>query len=324
MDFDVLCVGNALIDAFLGIHNANIRCVSNQKFQELCVPLGEKILVDSCLFDLGGGACNISVGVSRLGHKVAIFSEIGNDDFANRIINGLKEESVNTKHLTKTSGNSSFSMILQFNSERTIFTNQKTREHDFRFEEVSSRYVFLCGIGHEWKHAYGRVTAFVKKTGAKLAFNPGPIQLEEGKESIREVLEATDILFLNREEAQQLLIHEIDNIKELLSHLQKLGPKTVVVTDAEKGSYVLDRGGKVWQIGKFPVEVVEKTGAGNAYASGFLSAILLGLNISEAMRFGAINASSVIEYVGSQPGLLHSEEIKKRLKENPEFRAKEI
>lgn len=106
--------------------------------------------------------------------------------------------------------------------------------------------------------------------------------------------------------------------------LQSMGPKIVSITDGKEGSYAIDHTGKMYCIGMFPSTVVERTGAGDAYASGFLSAIISDHVIPDAMRWGAVNASSVVAQIGAQAGLLKRESLEKKLVGFPEFKAKEI
>jgi len=96
--------------------------------------------------------------------------------------------------------------------------------------------------------------------------------------------------------------------KELLLAVGKLGPKIVVITDGNNGSYVGD--GKLFvRAGVLPVDAYERTGAGDAFGSGALSAIIKGKSFEEALTWGTVNSASVIGYMGAQRGLLRTEEI---------------
>lgn len=325
--YDVVTVGNAVLDAFLGIHDADKRCrVQGEKGTtlELCIPLGEKILLDTYVLDLGGGACNVSVGLARLGFSSSIFAEIGDDEFGKKIVNGLEREHVETANLIRVNRQTSFTVGIHFQGERTLLASQTKGLHDFHFDTVTTTMLYLGGLGEEWEHVYHRALAFMQHAKAKLVFNPGPLQIKEGRDVLKEVLEITNIIFTNKEEAQEIIMHEENNIGELLRKVQHLGPRIVVITNAQHGSSVIDETGRMYTIDAFPCNVVEKTGAGNGYASGFMAATLKGKDVSETMRWGAVNAASVIEHVGAQKGLLSKEKIEKRLAENPGFKAKEI
>ena len=322
--FDVVCIGNAKIDVFLSIHEASENLRLNKDTNELCIKSGEKIQVDKCDFLLGGNAANVAVALSRLKLQSAICAEIGDDELSQKIIHQLTKENVNITHLLQTKGSqASFSMVLNFKGERTIFSEHVDRLHNFSFDNLATRAIYLTSLGHEWKTPYQKVFEFAKQKKILLAFNPGTLQIEEGYNAIANILSITDILFINKEEAarisnSQFLISnekgDKEIINQLLIKLQKLEPKIVVITDGKNGSYAIDEKGEMFMYGAVPCRVVEKTGAGDAYSAGFVAATLHGLSIKEAMAWGALNAASVIEKIGAQAGLLKKEEMQERLK----------
>lgn len=308
----VIAVGDITIDAFLTIHDANVYCRVNKKDCELCIAYGEKIQVDSCEFLLGGIACNVTVGLSRLGISTRLYAEIGDDEFAGKIIRELSYEQIDISHITKTPhASSSFAIGINFQKERTMFISHVKRKHDFHLENVSNSFVYLAGLGEEWKAAYKHVLDHVTKDTGKLVFSPGSAQLHEGYESIAEILKHTEILVLNKEEAIRIS-RPSATVPDLLKILQGYGPSIVAITDGKNGSYSIDKHGVIRSIGVYEATVVEKTGAGDAYTCGFLGAIVLGKSIEDAMRWGTYNAASVIGRVGAQAGLLKREDIEQR------------
>jgi sugar/nucleoside kinase (ribokinase family) len=144
--------------------------------------------------------------------------------------------------------------------------------------------------------------------------------LHDGQSLVVQILEHTDILFVNKEEAEELVLghvklkhnNEIKYIRELLVKLTKMGAKAAVVTNGRYGSHAIDEYGNFYHEGLYPGEVVERTGAGDAYTSGFLAATLYGQSIKESMKWGAVDAASVVEKVGSIEGLLSRNELEKR------------
>jgi len=290
-DFDVVCVGNAKIDTFLTLHEANSHLRLLEETNELCIKFGEKIAVDKAEILLGGNAANVSVGTSRLGLATAIVAEIGKDEFAQKIITTLSKENVNTEKVSQTKDQqSSFSTIINYRGERTIFSEHVKRLHDFNQKTVD----------------------FVKKTGCRLAFNPGTLQIENGKDNLQNVLLVTNLLFVNKEEAEELLRypHGQKSIQDLIVNLQKLGPKIVVITDGKNGSFAIDEKGNISKKDIIQTEVIEKTGAGDAYSSGFLSALIYNQSISDSMNWGTKNSVSVISKIGAQAGLLYKTNFK--------------
>lgn len=313
-NFDVVCIGSAKIDIFLSLHEANKHLRLIPRTRELCLKFGEKITVDKSEIMLGGNAANVAVGLSRFGLKTTIFAEIGDDEFSKKIIKTLFNEHVDASCIKKTNGQtSSFSTIINFKGERTIFSQHLKRKHDFNFDDISTRWVYLTSLGEEWRKAYQKIFYFVKQTKCRLAFNPGTIQLNEGYKNLVDILSLADILFLNKEEAVAILNikYQRSNIKDILDELKKLGPKITVVTDGKNGSYCLDKDGSFYEHGIFRSKVIEKTGAGDAYSSGFLSAMLQNESIDKAMDWGAKNSSSVIGKIGAQPGLLYKKNLEK-------------
>jgi ribokinase len=126
------------------------------------------------------------------------------------------------------------------------------------------------------------------------------------------MLEVTDVLFVNREEAEVLTGGKGNTIETLHNKLQCLGPKLTVITEGDKGSSASD-GTVVEKMGieKDTRPIIDKTGAGDAYASGFLAALFHKKSLHEAMRWGTVNSSSVIRVVGATNGTKSKQELEK-------------
>jgi sugar/nucleoside kinase (ribokinase family) len=317
MYLDSLCIGSAKIDIFLSITQRNPYVHLNESANELNIAYGQKIPVDKCSVLHGGNACNVAAGLSKLGLKTAIMAELGQDEFSEKIIFGLKSMGVVTDYLIQTPDTlSSFSVIINFKKDRTIFGQHIDRKHEFNFENLSTKSIYLTSLSLEWKPVYQKTLEFVSKNNTILAFNPGSLQLKEGFEAIKDVLEKSTIVFVNREEALRILQikDKLININDLLQKLQKLGPEIAVITDGKSGSYAIDKDRNIYSQDAYSAEIVEKTGAGDAYASGFLSAFLLSLPIQTAMKWGTINAVSTMTKIGAQNGLLSRKEMEDKLK----------
>lgn len=327
---DILTIGAATVDAFLSIHNAHDSCRINTKEKELCIRYGEKIPVDSCVFSVGGNACNVAIGLSRLGYTAGICAEIGDDEFAQKIKNTLQKETVDTSYLLEDKNSqSSFAIGINFNKERTLFVSHTKRDHNFSFQGLSTKWVYLTSLGEEWKQAYLRVYGEIKNRKINLAFNPGTKQIEEGYESIKSLLQITQVIFLNKEESNKILFGDdeeryITDIKRLLQEIHETGPEIVVITDGENGSYALNTDGRAFHLKAFPTTVVEKTGAGDAFASGFLGSFIKNGNLENALVCGAIQAGSVVSFVGSQEGLLTLSAIQNKVESHKEFAVRSI
>jgi ribokinase len=329
---DILCIGDSKIDIFLQIPENNPHFGLDDKKNKLFVSYGEKIYIEKYVLDIGGNATNTAVGIARLGLNVGLCAEIGKDELSQRILNTLKKEYINTDLLLQTDEDTSISVGLNYQGERTLFTEHVKREHNFNFENLQTKFVYLTSLGNLWEKTYEKALNFIKQNGLKLAFNPGSIQLEKDGKAIMDVLEKTGYLFVNKEEAEEILYGEelnlpkrnAEQIKKLLYGLKSLGVKIPVITDGDNGSYAQGKDNTVYHLGIVKTEVVEKTGAGDAYSAGFLAATIHGLEIPEAMRWGAINSANVIGKIGAEEGLLIRSDLEERLKTNDNLKPEKI
>jgi ribokinase len=315
--YNVLTIGETTIDAFMKLAHASQSVHLDSGTGMLSFKHGDKIDVARYDFSLGGNATNVAVGLNRLGVKATLCSETGDDEFSIKIRNALARENIERVMVKQIPGPSSFAVILNYKGDRTVFVQDVQREHDVDYSEVEADIVYLTSMGREWQEPYKKAVEFAKEHNSKLVFNPGSRQIHEGSETVHFVLKHTHTLFINKEEGEHLLFGEkkVDSsndkeyIQELMEKLQKLGPEIVVMTNGKNGSYSLDAQRHVHFQDLFPGEIVERTGAGDAFTSGFLASTINGGNVSEAMQWGAINASSVVGHIGAQDGLLTIEEM---------------
>ena len=321
---DILSVGNATIDVFLTIDEKNPHVKLDEKTNELKFGHGEKIEVKKYNLSIGGNAANVAVGISRLSLKSGLVAEIGNDEFSQKIINSLKNDDVDIELVKQIESEaSSLSVGINFKTDRTLFIEHVKREHNFEFNKKQTKAIFLTSLGPVWEEAYEKTLNFVGENNIRLFFNPGTLQIEKRNTLIWKIISQTEVLFLNKEEAEEILYgKEIKlpsssqtYVKKMLYGLRSLGAKIAVITDGKNGSYLMDEKHNTYYLQAVKSEIVERTGAGDAYNSGFISAILNGTPYKEAMRWGAFNASSVIGAIGAQKGLLTKALMLEKLKE---------
>ena len=329
---DILCVGDSKIDIFLQIPENNPHFGLSKEKNKLFVSFGEKIYIEKYVLDIGGNATNTAVGIARLGLNAGLCAEIGKDELSQKILNTLKKENINTDLLLQTDEDTSISVGLNYQGERTLFTEHVKRDHNFNFENLQTKFVYLTSLGNLWEKTYEKALNFVRQNNLKLAFNPGSIQLEKGGKEVMDVLEKSDYLFVNKEEAEEILYGEelnlpkrnTEQIKKLLYGLKSLGVKTPVITDGENGSYAEGKDNTVYNLGIVKTAVIEKTGAGDAYSAGFLAATIHGAEIPEAMSWGAINSANVIGRIGAEEGLLIKSEMEEKLRANENLKPEKI
>ena len=209
------------------------------------------------------------------------------------------------------------SVILSFKGERTAFAYHQPWFYHLP-KLVPSKWVYFTSISQSFveSNIIDEVAHYVDKNNSKLAFGPGTFQIKANIKRYPNTLERCELLICNLEEAKQIMEIEIKEkvpVRELLDKMLSLGPKMIILTDGEEGSYATD-GNNYLKVGVFPTQIVEKTGAGDAYASAFIAALIYNMPVSEAMIWGTINASHVIRELGSQNGLLTKDELERNRK----------
>lgn len=311
---ELLSIGDVAWDVFMTPTESESLCTINDKDCLICFSYGEKIPVKSIEYSVGGNAANNAVGLKRLGVKVGLVTTLGGDSIGNQIVEKLEKEGVDMSYVVQqpTAG-TNFSTVINYGGERTIFTYHAPRSYEFPIHLPPVPWIYLTSMGESFQPFYNHFVDFIAKNSqVKLAFNPGSRQLRAEKGVIDPVLKATYIIYINRQEAEKLTqLEDSDGReKELLKAVSALGPKVVVVTDGGGGSYLYDsEREKYLKCGVMPVDAYERTGAGDAFGSGFLAAIIKGKAFEDALIWGSVNAASVIGFVGSQKGLLRENEI---------------
>lgn len=328
--YDVITIGGATLDIFLSVHEESKNyCIKKDESGEwFCLKKGQKVPLDTLHFEVGGNAANVAVGLSRLGIKTATHIHYGDDEISQKIVNVLTREGVATEYMTQDHGETSpISIIINFAGDRALFAHHIVRDHALPQISVP-KWIYLTSVGERWEDLYRQVIDFASANNVKLAFNPGSHQLESGVDSFMDEDKIAHALFVNKEEGKKIANQpaggDSDDPKTILTQLQSIGPKIVSLTDGRNGSYAIDQGGNIYHLDVFPATALERTGAGDAYASGFLAAIVNGLPVQEAMRWGAVNAASVISTIGAEKGLLKKEELEKKLSEHPEFQVTQL
>lgn len=326
--FDLISVGDATIDTFLKIHDAELKCTLNKAECQLCIEYGDKISVDQINHLVAGNAANNAVGAARLELKSAIFVNVGDDDPGRQIRNVLKKEGVDTRYIVENPKmESNYSAVINYRGERTILVYHQPWKYHLP-DLDKAKWVYFTSVSKSFTQSnlIDQLVNYLQRSGTKLLYNPGTYQLEAGVKKSPQLLSLTEVLMINVEESKRILgFKERENvpIKKLLKSLLDLGPKMVVITDGKEGSYGYD-GEKYYQLGLFPAHLVEATGAGDAYATGLLAGLFHGKNLEEAMRWGAANGASVVEEIGPQAGLLTYDKMQDRLKEHSKITTKEI
>lgn len=313
--YDILSIGDSTVDLFLMMHDATVQCALNRRDCLFCLRYADKIPVEEIHeVPAAGNAANNAVGSARLGLSTAIVTILGNDEYGHGILREFERNHVETPFVqTDRRQRTNYSVVLNFQGERTILIYHAPRT--YRLPPLTpARIVYLTSMGKGWERIYPALRRYLSWSGAQLAFNPGTHQLRTSSEILRKFLRLTSILLLNREEGAHLTRRSVGTSPHtLMKGLRDLGPSTVVLTDGTAGSSVLsDRA--AYTMASFPPPAVERTGAGDAFSTGFLAALLRGEDTRAALRWGSANATSVVQKIGPQAGLLRPKELQALLR----------
>lgn len=322
---DMVTIGDSVLDSFLRIEEASLSCQINRDACLLCLAFGEKIPLKSVIRIPGAGnASNVAIGTSRLGWKTAIVSILGQDALGHEIAHRWKEEKVETRYVSyDTERPTNAHTVLHFQDERTILVYHQPRTYALP-PLKPTKWVYYTSLGKGHEHLEKELIHWLTKNPkTKLAFNPGTFQLQRGLKKLSAILEQCEVLFVNKEEAQRLLKTQEMDVKLLLNGLRRYGPKQIVITDGPKGSWVFD-GTDVWFCAAFPGKAVERTGAGDSFAMGFIHGLEETGSISEAMRHGSAVSSQVILHVGPHKGLPTRTELQRLLIKHRTRQAKRV
>jgi len=310
-DLKLISIGDVTYDTFMTPTESEAMCDIRERESFICFTYGDKIPVKNLEVSVGGNAANNAVGVTRLGVKAGLVTTMGDDEIAKTIRAKLESEGVDLGHLTvQEDSSSNFSTIINYGGERTIFTYRPERIYSFPDSLPAVEWAYLTSMAENFSDYYVKVVEWVQENQVKLAFNPGSRQIRAGVAALQNVLSVTQIVYINRSEAESLvgMSESSGKEKELLTKTCALGPKISIITDGGAGAYVYD-GERFFHSGVLPVDAYERTGAGDAFGAGCIAALAQDIPMEEALLWGTINSASVIGYVGSQRGLLRHQDL---------------
>lgn len=320
MGYDFVSFGDITIDAFIRLKDASVNCDINHEHCKLCVKFGQKVPFESVqeVFAVGNGP-NAAVAALRLGLNATLVANVGKDRNGDDCVATLVKEGMNPEYIRSHENiKTNYHYVLQYEAERTILV--KHEEYPYALPQFAEppKWFYLTSLPLSTLDYQLEIARYAKANGVKLAFQPGTFQMELGTEKLKEVYEATEIFFCNKEEAQQILGTEESDMKKLLEGVRALGPKIPVITDGREGAYIMTEEGN-WHIPMFPdpAPPISRTGAGDATSSTTVAYIIKGLPPQEALMRGMVNSAYVVQKVGAQTGLLHEAELVEAFEKRP-------
>ncbi|MEK7116459.1 MAG: carbohydrate kinase family protein [Patescibacteria group bacterium] len=309
--FDVVTIGAATRDIFVRSKRfQNVPSDSAPDGWNACLPLGAKIPIDELVFETGGGATNAAVTFRRFGLKTACVSCVGDDTGGREILTQLKAEKIDTRGVQRTMAHrTAYSIILVAGTgNRAILVARGASAHLDRrtidWQALRSRWIYFTSVAGKLALIQD-VFAHARTSLARVAWNPGNLEIAFGRKKLLPLLLQTDVLILNREEAAELSDCSPRDLSCMCKTLGSLPRRVLVITDGSRGASATARG-VTWHVAAMKGKVVNTTGAGDAFGSGCVASLMTDGDISTALRVGTLNAFSVVRHMGAQTGIVQA------------------
>ncbi|HUX35642.1 MAG TPA: carbohydrate kinase family protein [Candidatus Paceibacterota bacterium] len=328
--FDIATIGKATRDAFFEGGFPLIKWPKAESGKAYLLPFGEKLDVKRIYFTIGGNAANASVTFARQGFKVACAAKTGNDVSGEEIRRRLKKEKVESKFVVYDKKlPTSYSVLLLEKGERTILNylgaSTSFSMEDLDMKKIIAKWWYVSLPGNSGR-MFREISDFAGKHEIALAFNPSGYHIKHRRKEILSLMEKLSFMVLNEEEAAMLarmsfrdkegVFTKLNGLMNSRQRQASLGAGILAVTDGKNGVTVSD-GRFVYKAGTFKEKkLVDRTGAGDAFGSGFVAGLMRrGLNaknmhsvksddVCHAIRTATANATAGVEKIGSTEGVL--------------------
>lgn len=320
--FDCVTVGGASRDVFFMTSQGKVIGDPNDESKQLIAfGYGSKIIPETTEFTFGGGGANAAVCFSRLGIKVSALVSVGFEGTGNLLVKNLETAGVNSGLVIHNKEHhTALSIIVGIpGKDHTLFlyrgANNYLKVHDWR--SIKTKWFYLTSLTGESADLIPELFAYASAHNICVAWNPGSEQLALGYKDLAEYIELTDIFILNKAEAMKLTLSKnnrikVHNMDVLIKALGKMSKGLIVITDGPNGSYVYDQN-KVYFQPAYKVNVLETTGAGDAYGATFVAVRFTGCSIEFSMKMAAQNSAGVVQKIGAQEGLMNFDELRAKI-----------
>jgi ribokinase len=261
----------------------------------------------------GGSAANTSVGLARLGCKVGYIGKVGCDKEGDMLILDFCKEGINTDGVVRSEQGKSGSVMgfVDKKGARALYVNSGVND-TINIDEVNARYVAQAQFLHLTSFVGDESFQTQKKLldkipdSTKVSFDPGALYARRGFAALEPIIKKTCVLMPNALELT-LLTGEIAYRKGADAMIGR-GVKIVAVKLGSDGCYVTD-GHEQHLIEPFKVDVVDTTGAGDAFCAGFLYGLVNGKSLLECGKLGNFVASRCVMKMGARTGLPFAKDL---------------
>lgn len=314
--FDILTIGNAIVDVIAPVEDKFLvdegmrKSIMHLVDAERSADLYAKMPQDKTIIP-GGSSANTAAGVVALGGRAAFVGKVAEDELGlifrdDFDTNGI---SYDTDYLRDGPATARCMILVTPDGERTMNTYlgacQQLTEDDIVEETIGAAAITYME-GYLWdpplaKRAFVKAAHFAHKHERAAAITlSDPLCVTRFREEFLDLIRSKtmDFVFANIDEVKAL--YDTDDINVAVRHLAE-DAEIAAVTMGERGAMAI-RNGEVVSVPAYPVDtVVDVTGAGDLFASGFLLATARGQSMEEALRLGCLAASEVISHYGARP-----------------------
>jgi len=305
----VLGIGNAIVDVICKVEESflsensltksTMRLIDEAEFKKLL----SNLKIEETI--AGGSVANSIVGLSQLGNPVSFIGKVNNDELGNKYEKSLTNEKVKYCYQKKKESipTGTCLILITPDSERTMCTflgiAGKVNDKDIDENAAKNReLIFLEGYlwdEGEPKTAFNKAISISKKKAMSLS---DQFCVERHKKSFFDLVNnKLDITFANEQEILSLI--NAKSFDEVISFGKQLG-KLLVITRGEKGSIGIQKNEVVECKSKKNLKIVDLTGAGDLFASGFLHGYINNLSIKESLKKGTEMSSKIIQKIGAR------------------------
>ncbi|PWB87206.1 carbohydrate kinase family protein [Methanobrevibacter thaueri] len=253
----------------------------------------------------GGSAANTMVGLSRLGCSTSIIGKIAEDDDGDLIEYNLAINGIYTNNLiySETGATGKCLGFVDSNGERCLYIDPGVND-EIRLDEINPLNIMRCKIMHYTSFVGDSFNTQIElldllNKECILSFDPGMLYVQKGFDELKPILDRTDILLINESELRLLCNNNESSLKELAIGFLDMGIETVVIKQGSKGVFAMNNN-ETCEVESYKCDVVDTTGAGDSFNSGFLYSYLKGYDLGKSCQIGNWVASKAIEGFGME------------------------
>ena len=312
----IICIGNALVDSLTQIEESKINELSLNKARMTLVDKERSNFLlqnmENPIYEAGGSAANTAYWISQLGGEVGFIGKISNDELGNQFQSSLKDSGLKDFTVFEEEDNQTglCAIFITPDGERTMNTYLGAGEYlsvnDLNADSIKDANI-LYMEGYLWdkpssKEAFLHAAKLNKETGGMNAISLSDVFcVDMHRESFKDFIKSDiDYVFCNEDELNSLF--ELNNIDESIENFLNLFPnvKQLICTLGSKGVMIIEEG-RSYHFDATEANVVDKTGAGDFFAGGYLYGLQKNLSLVDSAEIANRSAAHVISEIGVRP-----------------------